>query len=68
MSELDAPASRVDFAAWRTGDQRYYVSDYGKFKKSTGWTPKVSVHDGIQKLLNWLRQASYETTSLPGGR
>jgi CDP-paratose 2-epimerase len=56
MSELDAPASRVDFAPWRTGDQRYYVSDYRKFKKNTGWTPQVSVYDGVQELLRWLRK------------
>jgi CDP-paratose 2-epimerase len=56
MSELDAPASQVDFAPWRTGDQRYYVSDCRKFKKSTGWMPKVSVYEGAQKLLRWLRE------------
>jgi CDP-paratose 2-epimerase len=68
MSELDAYPSHVDFAPWRAGDQRYYVSDYSKFRKSTGWTPKVSVHDGVRGLLNWLRQANYEAASLSGGR
>jgi CDP-paratose 2-epimerase len=56
MSELDTPASRIDFAPWRAGDQRYYVSDYRKFQKNTGWTPKVNVHDGVQKLLRWLEE------------
>jgi CDP-paratose 2-epimerase len=39
---------------WRPGDQRYYVSDTRKFKAATGWAPKVSVREGVERLYEWL--------------
>ena len=39
---------------WRTGDQRYYVSDTTKFERFTGWRPRVSVHEGLRSLAHWL--------------
>lgn len=44
----------VIHADWRPGDQRYYVSDYGKFARATGWRPTVSAAEGIERLYNWL--------------
>ncbi len=46
--------SPCEYAPWRAADQRYYVSDYRKFARCTGWMPKVSVADGVSKLLSWL--------------
>lgn len=39
---------------FRTGDQRYYVSDSGRFKSITGWEPKVGVQEGLRKLKDWV--------------
>lgn len=47
------PAAR--FGEWRTADQRYYVSDTGKFRAATGWSPRVGVREGVEKLYEWLR-------------
>ena len=41
---------------WRTGDQRYYVSDTRKFTEATGWSPRYSVAEGVTKLYDWLRE------------
>ncbi|HZH07045.1 MAG TPA: NAD-dependent epimerase/dehydratase family protein [Lautropia sp.] len=46
----------VGFEDWRTGDQRYYVSDFRRFRGMTGWSPKVGAEDGIQRLYRWLEQ------------
>jgi CDP-paratose 2-epimerase len=45
------------FDAWRTGDQRYYVSDTRKFQAATGWRPRTSVRAGIEQLYDWLLHA-----------
>ncbi|WP_136514349.1 NAD-dependent epimerase/dehydratase family protein [Geomonas edaphica] len=45
---------QVSFDAWRTGDQRYYVSDIGKFNGACGWTPRHSVEEGVERLYRWL--------------
>jgi CDP-paratose 2-epimerase len=42
---------------WRPGDQRYYVSDIHKFKSATGWAPKVSIREGVERLYRWLLQS-----------
>jgi len=54
MDRLDHLQIRISLDAWRTGDQKYYVSDTRKFKKSTGWHPKVKYTEGIVNLLSWL--------------
>ncbi|HEV7333607.1 MAG TPA: NAD-dependent epimerase/dehydratase family protein [Flavisolibacter sp.] len=48
------PAAR--FLDWRPSDQRYYVSDYSKFSKATGWLPKNNTTEGVSKLYLWLKE------------
>ena len=43
-----------DFAEWRAADQKYYVSDTRRFEAETGWTPRVTVADGLAKLQAWI--------------
>ncbi len=44
----------VTFEAWRTGDQRYYVSDTRAFATVTGWRQRVGVAEGMSALHRWL--------------
>lgn len=46
----------LTYAPWRQGDQRYYVSDTAKFRQATGWSPKVPVPEGVEKMITWLQQ------------
>jgi CDP-paratose 2-epimerase len=46
------PLARLE--AWRTADQRYYVSDTRKFRAATGWRPRTTVRAGVSALLDWL--------------
>jgi CDP-paratose 2-epimerase len=48
----------VEWAGWRTGDQRYYVSDTRRFHRATGWAPRVSLADGLRRLTDWLVESS----------
>ena len=54
----DAP--KVIFDEWRQADQRFYVSDFRRFTKATGWTPKIGVRDGVSRLYQWLLQSRGE--------
>ncbi len=40
---------------WRKGDQKYYVSDFTKFLRATGWRPENTYKEGILKLYEWLK-------------
>lgn len=60
----------LDFQDWRTGDQRYYVSDTRRFQEETGWAPKVGVDEGVARLYRWLsqRRADLPSRARIGGR
>jgi CDP-paratose 2-epimerase len=45
------------FEPWRTADQRYYVSDTSRFQRATGWSPRVSIPEGLDRLSTWLRDS-----------
>jgi CDP-paratose 2-epimerase len=64
IERLNGKRPPVSFDAWRTGDQRYYVSDTGAFQQETGWNPKVAAEDGIARLYEWLA-ARQEKRSAP---
>jgi CDP-paratose 2-epimerase len=48
----------TQFAPWRTGDQRYYVSDTDRFSQATGWQARVAPLEGIERLQSWLLQSA----------
>ena len=55
----------VRFEDWRTGDQRYYVSDTRRFQEATGWAPQVGVEQGVTRLHAWLEALAEERASHP---
>ena len=48
----EIPVSRE---GWRPGDQRVFIADIRKASQDFGWTPKISVEEGIRKLFDWVR-------------
>jgi CDP-paratose 2-epimerase len=54
IERLTGRAPRVEFGPWRTGDQRYYVSDHRAFTRATGWQPRIHVEAGVSRLHAWL--------------
>jgi CDP-paratose 2-epimerase len=49
--------ARTQFAPWRGGDQRYYVTDPSRFSGATGWRPVTSPQEGVGRLNTWLSEA-----------
>jgi CDP-paratose 2-epimerase len=43
------------YSDWRPGDQKIYVSDITKLKEKLNWEPKVSIQDGLTKLMDWVK-------------
>jgi CDP-paratose 2-epimerase len=54
IESLHGSRPQISFDRWRTGDQRYYVSDTSAFHRATGWQRKVDAADGIARLYDWL--------------
>ncbi|HJR16269.1 MAG TPA: NAD-dependent epimerase/dehydratase family protein [Gemmatimonadales bacterium] len=73
IGELLGQKPEIAFDVWRPGDQRYYVSDTAKFQRTTGWKPRVSVQDGLERLTRWLTESRISprvaaSTSTAGAR
>jgi CDP-paratose 2-epimerase len=47
---------KYKFSNWRPGDQKYFVSDNSKLYKYLNWTTKISMQDGVDKLINWIEK------------
>ncbi len=56
IAELTGAKPKLEFAPWRQGDQKYYVSDTRKFEKAAGWAPRFAVREGVAHLHRWLSQ------------
>ena len=38
----------------RESDQKFFVADLNKIKNLTGWNPKVSSEEGIERMIEWI--------------
>ena len=56
ISRLEVGDPVIDHEDWRLGDQPYYVSNTAKFQKATGWTPTISLREGLARLNGWLAE------------
>jgi CDP-paratose 2-epimerase len=48
-----------DFADWRPGDQRIYLSDVRRLERELGWNARMGVEDGVRALLGWVTSNDY---------
>ena len=53
IEKIDIKYSKAD---WRPGDQKIYVSDISKIKEYTGWKPKISALEGVERLSKWVKE------------
>jgi len=65
LNALHGREVAVEFDAWREADQRYYVTDARKFGSATGWSPTVSVAEGVRALHTWLTQMRSTAVPVP---
>ena len=68
IGEQCGEAPEVSFSDWRIGDQRWYVSDTRGFQRAAGWSPKVDVREGVQRLFLWLQSAAAPALSVAESR
>ena len=65
IAALNGSSPEIGYAPWRTGDQRWYVSDPRSFERATGWRPKTDVERGIRQLHQWI---SIHRRAVPAAR
>jgi CDP-paratose 2-epimerase len=60
IEQLGERPTRLSYAPWRRGDQRWYVSDTSRFTSATGWRATVDIATGLARLHAWLREHASE--------
>lgn len=63
ITHLHGPMMPLRHDAWRTGDQKYYVSDTRALQQAIGWKPQVSAEQGIERLYQWLQEHARPSVS-----
>ncbi len=56
LRKLTGKKSELQYGDWRPGDQKVYFSDIRKAKTLLGWSPKVSIEEGVTRLTEWVRE------------
>lgn len=56
INEISGKKPIVKFDKGRFGDLKYFITDYSKFNRATGWKPEVMPKEGITKLIEWVRE------------
>jgi CDP-paratose 2-epimerase len=64
IEELRGREPAAEYGPWRRGDQRYYVSDAAAFAAATGWRARVTPHEGVRALADWLAAARGEAATV----
>jgi CDP-paratose 2-epimerase len=58
-------APKVEFADWRPGDQRWYVSDTARIDKTLQLSPRRGWRDGLRDLAAWLETQHAPAQAVP---
>lgn len=53
---MDAEESLITFVGDRPGHDRRYAVDWSDTQANLGWSPSVTLEEGLQKTIDWYRQ------------
>ncbi len=56
LEKLHGQRIPVAHGDWRPGDQKVCVYDISKARRELGWTPKIDVKTGIERLYRWVKE------------
>ena len=65
LMEVAGARVPVTYAPWRPGDQKVYISDTAHAERVLGWEPTTPWQTGLEKLVDWLREAKLTTPVRP---
>ena len=60
LDEMLGVESNINHGKPRREDQKIFISDISKVSKELGWSPKVSLDDGLNDVISWLKSDNLE--------
>lgn len=67
IGEINGKKPEVKFAPDRYADLRYFICDISKAKKELEWEPKILPNEGVEKLINWIKDNRHILAEKEGG-
>jgi UDP-glucose 4-epimerase len=68
IEQITGKRLRYSLQRPRPGDQLFYVTDFDKLTRHTGWKPKISVSQNIEMIWNWWKEQRVRTEVIPISR
>ena len=68
IEQITGKRLRYSLQTPRPGDQLFYVTDFDKLTRHTGWKPKISVSQNIEMIWNWWKEQRVKTEVIPISR
>jgi CDP-paratose 2-epimerase len=65
IEEITGNRVRYSLHKARPGDQLFYVTDFSKLTRHTGWQPRISVSQNIEMIWKWWREQRAERVVMP---
>ena len=65
IEEITGRHVSYSFHKTRPGDQPFYVTDFAKLTRHTGWQPKISVSQNIEMIWKWWLEEQAESVVIP---
>ena len=56
LEGLTGKRAKISYENWRPSDQKVYISDISKVKEKLRWNPRVGPREGVNKLVEWVRE------------
>ncbi len=56
LERINGKKPTVEFEPVRHGDLFYFVCDISKAQKDLGWSPQIRPPEGVERLLDWIRE------------
>ncbi len=56
LDKLGGKKLKLKFKDWRVADHKIYISDIRKVAKVTGWQPKTTISEGLEKTWEWVNR------------
>ena len=56
LKKLTGKRPKISFSRWRPSDQKVYISDIAKIRKELSWKPKVTVKEGVSRIVEWAQK------------
>jgi CDP-paratose 2-epimerase len=54
LEQATGKRSPITHRTWRPSDQKVYITDLSHIRQMIGWEPRVSFHDGLRRLAEWV--------------